>query len=49
MLLITQKQGEFETALFSQIKKGEFETTIFSHTQRRRILSEEKKKVCHRT
>ena len=40
MLLITQKQGEFETALFSQIKKGEFETTIFSHTQRRRILEE---------
>jgi len=42
MLLIIQKQGEFETALFSQIKKGEFETTIFFHTQRRRILSEEK-------
>ena len=40
MLLITQKQGEFETALFSQIKKREFETTIFSHTQRRRILEE---------
>ena len=48
MLLITQKQGEFETALFSQIHNaGEFEESKYSpkRTKEENIIGKKEKGV----